>query len=64
MPREYSVKPASAQTYQIRPLATFSNITRSVFKKIIVEGYRAVGSLSDSFQSSNFFIVVVVVVLY
>ena len=23
-------------------------------KKIIVEGYRAVGSLNDSFQSSNF----------
>ena len=28
--------------------------TRSIFKKIIVEGYRAVGSLNDSFQSSTF----------
>ena len=28
--------------------------TRSIFKKIIVKGFRAVGSLNDSFQSSNF----------
>ena len=28
-------------------------------KKIIFEGYRAVGSLNDSFQSSNFVVVVV-----
>ena len=27
-------------------------------KKIIVEGYRAVGSLSDSFQSFNFLLLV------
>ena len=34
-------------------------------KKIIVEGYRAVGSLNDSFQSSNFLLApFVVVVLY
>ena len=29
-------------------------------KKIIVEGYRAEGSLNDSFQSLNFFVVVFV----
>ena len=34
-------------------------------KKIIVESYRAVGSLNDSFQSSNFLLEpFVVVVLY
>ena len=34
-------------------------------KKIIVEGNRAVGSLNDSFQSSNFLLApFVVVVLY
>ena len=34
-------------------------------KKIIVEGYRAVGSLNDSFQSSNCLLApFVVVVLY
>ena len=34
-------------------------------KQIIVEGYRAVGSLNDSFQSSNFLVApFVVVVLY
>ena len=27
---------------------------KHLYKKIIVEGYRAVGSLNDSFQSSNF----------
>ena len=32
--------------------------TRSILKKIIVEGYRAVGSLNDSFQSSNFLLLV------
>ena len=32
-------------------------------KKIIVEGYRAVGSLNDSFQSSNFLLAPFVVVV-
>ena len=41
------------------------SLTRSIFKKIIVEGYRAVSSLNDSFQSSNFLLApFVVVVLY
>ena len=41
------------------------SITKSIFKKIIVKGYRAVGSLNDSFQSSNFLLApFVVVVLY
>ena len=31
-----------------------SNKQEVSLKKIIVEGYRAVGSLNDSFQSSNF----------
>ena len=34
------------------------------FKKIIVEGFRAVGSLNYSFQSSNFLLTFVVLVLY
>ena len=33
-------------------------------KKIIVEDHRAVGSLNDSFQSSNFLLAPFVVVLY
>ena len=41
------------------------NKTRSIFKKIIEKGYRAVGSLNESFQSSNFLLApFVVVVLY
>ena len=42
------------------------NIKQEVsLKKIIVEGYRTVGSLNDSFQSSNFLLVpFVFVVLY
>ena len=38
-------------------------VTRNIFKKIIVEGYRDVGSLNDSFQSSNFLLVPFVVVV-
>ena len=37
---------------KVRNSIILENI-RSFFKKIIVEGYRAVGSLNDSFQSSN-----------
>ena len=34
---------------QLAQESTFKSL-----KKIIVEGYKAVGSLNDSFQSSNF----------
>ena len=39
---------AATPTYGKNPTQEVS------LKKIIVEGYRAVGSLNDSFQSSNF----------
>ena len=38
--------------------------TRSIFKKIIVEGYRAVGSLNDSFQSSNFLLLLLFFIVF
>ena len=47
-----------------RPME-LTDIQEVSLKKIIVEGYRAVGSLNDSCQSSNFLLApFVVVVLY
>ena len=50
----FSVKLGHSRSKMAMHITMLAFETRSIFKKIIVEGYRAVGSLNDSFQSSNF----------